>query len=179
TRRGFDSDGRMLIRFENQIFFDKWGQANVGKFNRHFRFDLDRPWQSHQWRPTPDATWREVHEDHNSEWQAFTLAQSLDDTAAKLAIAMGAPQIMGFNYPVIGHLSVDQMFADFSTSEQHQIIGFFDLIGGLTADSRQLDALRRQDFDSFAALQYGGQQAARQANNLRRLLAAFQALQEK
>ncbi len=115
-----------------------------------------------------------MHGKQSSEWAAFEFAAGLDDTAAKLALAMGAPQIMGFNYATIGHLSVDQMYTAFSTSEHYQIIGLFDLIGGPAGSSRPLLALQARDFDTFAVLYNGPGQAARYSSMLRSAYAAYQ-----
>jgi hypothetical protein len=178
-QRGFAGDGRMIIRFENHIFFDKWGQDNQDEFQMHFRFDADRPWQKHQWRPGVNEAWRDPHGKQSEEWGVFEFARTLDDTAAKLSLAMGMPQIMGFNYPVIGHVSVDQMYRDFSASESYQIIGFFDLIGGPSASSRELRALQAQDFDTFAGLYHGSRQAAGHSAMLRRAFQAFKRLKPR
>jgi len=173
---GISREGRMRLRFENHIFFDSWGRENRELFETHFRFDAARPWQKHQWRPLPDGAWHDCHKGHGDEWSVFEFAQSLDDTAAKLSAAMGAPHILGLNYAAIGHRSVDQMFADFSRSEGYQIIGLFDLIGGPQSRSRPLAALQAVNFEDFAALHLGGGQAARYSSLLRRAFEAFERL---
>jgi hypothetical protein len=107
-----------------------------------------------------DAPWQRCHGRQEDEWAAFELARVLDDTAAKEAIAMGAPRILGFLAPEIGYPSVDQMFRDFSAGEGAQLIGFFDLLRGPTGRSRRMEALRCADFYTFAALHNGVDQAA-------------------
>ena len=89
----------------------------------------------------------------------FEFACSLDDTAAKRSISMGAPQIMGFNCTAIGCESPQEMFDCFAGSERDQIIGFFDFVGGGTTDSARVQALQRQDFLTFATLYNGTGQA--------------------
>jgi len=37
--KGFADDGRMVIRFENHVFWDKWGKVHADVFNAHFRFN--------------------------------------------------------------------------------------------------------------------------------------------
>jgi hypothetical protein len=157
--RGFGADGRLLIRFENHIFYDRWGRHDPGRFLQHFHFNADRPWADHSWRAAVDAPWRRCHGRQEEEWAAFELARVLDDTAAKDAIAMGAPRIMGLLHPEIGYASVDQMYHDFSTGEGTQLTGFFDLLRGPTGNSRRMEALRRKDFYTFAALHNGADQA--------------------
>ena len=92
-------DGRLIIRFENHIFFDEWGKLDPERFAQYFRFDLNEPWQGHQWRPSPDQPWQDFHGNQAAEWQVFTLARdTLNATAALRSISMGLPQIMGFNH---------------------------------------------------------------------------------
>ena len=172
--RGLASDGRMIIRFENQVFFDNWGNQHPEMFQQHFRFDPSRPWQKHQWRPSADGAWRDCHGTQADEWEVFEFARTLDETAAKLSIGIGRPKMMGFNYAVIGYESVGQMFDAFSGGERYHILGFFDLISGPSASSRRLKALQAQDFDAFAALHYGSRQAARYGSTIRSLFEAFQ-----
>jgi hypothetical protein len=157
--RGFGSERRMLIRFENHIFYDRWGREDPGRFLQHFHFNADRPWADHAWRAAVDAPWRPCHGRQDDEWAAFELARVLDDTAAKKSIAMGAPRMLGLLHPEIGYASVDQMFGDFSAGEGAQLTGFFDLIRGPTGRSRRMDALQRGDFYTFAVLHNGTDQA--------------------
>jgi hypothetical protein len=68
---------------------------------------------------------------------------------------MGSPQIMGFNFAMLGYPSVQEMFAAFEGGERAQIEGLFNFIAarGLT------DALRQRDMRSFAAGYNGAGQA--------------------
>jgi hypothetical protein len=157
--RGFGSERRMLIRFESNIFYERWGRHDPGRFLQHFHFNADRPWADHAWRAAVDAPWRRCHGHQEDEWAAFELARVLDDIAAKESIAMGAPRILGFLHSEIGYASVDQMFRDFSAGEGAQLTGFFDLIRGPTGRSRRMEALRRGDFYTFAVLHNGTDQA--------------------
>ncbi|HLZ70564.1 MAG TPA: N-acetylmuramidase domain-containing protein [Dehalococcoidia bacterium] len=174
--RAFPADGRMIIRFENHIFHDEWGGHAPDAFARHFASGDEQPWQGHLWRPSPAEAWREFHGDQSAEWQVFEFACGLDDTAAKRAISMGAPQIMGFNHAAIGYASVQAMFDAFSCSAQAQLIGFFDFVRGASADSPRLLALQRQDFHAFAALYNGSGQAATYAGMMENVFNAFQRL---
>ena len=107
------------------------------------------------------------------------LACSLDDTAARRSISMGAPQIMGFNHAGIGYETVQAMFDAFSGSEQAQLIGFFDFVQGASGNGPALAALQSQDFTTFAVQYNGPGQAASYAslianayNTLQRLRSA-------
>jgi hypothetical protein len=157
--RGFGADGRMLIRFENHLFYERWGRRDSGRYLQHFHFNADRPWADHSWRAAVDAPWRRCHGRQEDEWAAFELARVLDDTAAKESIAMGAPRILGLLHPEIGYPSVDEMYLTFSANEGTQVTGFFDLVRGAAGRSRRMEALRRADFYTFAALHHGADQA--------------------
>ena len=172
-RRGVDRSGRLVIRFENHIFYERWGRQNEETFHKHFRFDPTQPWQKHQWRPGAGKKWRDCHTRQDEEWKAFELASSLDDTAAKLSLGMGLAETMGFNYAAIGYESVEQMFEAFSAGERYQVYSVFDLIA---SDFRQLEALRAKDFDVYAALHYGSQQGAKYGTMIRSLYEAFERL---
>jgi hypothetical protein len=175
-QRGFGSDGRMLIRFENHIFLEKWGRQDPGRYWEHFYFDPERPWSDHRWRATVDARWQPCHGRQADEWAAFELARTLDETAAKESTAMGAPRLMGFLHPEIGHQSVDQMYSDFAAGEGAQLVGFFDFLRGPSGHSRRLAALRQHDFCKFAALHNGPGQAAAYGAMIAHAFEAFQGL---
>lgn len=176
--RAFSADGRMIIRFENHIFFDRWGHQHGDAFNRYFQFDPDpaRSWQKHAWRPAENGPWREFHGSQRGEWEVFDFASRLSPRDARLSISMGVPQIMGFNHSAIGYGTVEEMFDAFSTSAHSQILGFFDFVRGPSGSSRRLEALQQRDFAAFAALYNGPGQAARYAGLLKDAVDAFRAM---
>ncbi|NUM45925.1 MAG: DUF3380 domain-containing protein [Anaerolineales bacterium] len=156
--RGFGTDGRMLIRFENHIFFEYWGKNNQTKYNQHFRFDANQKWTGHQFRKASGQGWQDVHiRQQSREWEAFEFANQLSSTAAKLSISMGAPQIMGFNYALVGFSSVQEMFDTFSKGDREQILAFFEFVKG--KDNRKVDALQKKDYVTFAKYYNGTGQA--------------------
>ena len=157
--RAFSAAGRMIIRFENHILWNLWGDENAERFNTHFRFSQDAPWQggSHEWRSGADAAWQPVHTDQQSEWNALNAARYFgNEQAAKQSISMGAPQIMGFNHAVIGYPGVDEMFDAFSNSAALQVVGFFDFI---RSNGALLEALQQERLVDFAAGYNGSGQA--------------------
>lgn len=175
-RRGIAPDGRLLIRFEPQIFYEKWGQAHSERFADHFKFDPTQPHQDHHWRTSAGDEWQACHDNQASEWAAFRQARILDETAAKLSLQMGLAEMMGFNYAILGYHSVDGMFKALATNERYQLFALFDFIGGESSDSRRLAALRDDDFETFAALHYGFGHAARYSVGLRQAAEAFRRL---
>ena len=84
-------------------------------------------------------------------WQQFDEAAALDEGAAIQATSWGAFQLMGFHYKNLGYASPQAMRADMDT-EQGQLSAFVRFI---KADPVLLDALRRQDWQSFAG-RYNG-----------------------
>jgi hypothetical protein len=155
--RAFGPDGRMIIRFENHIFHSRWGEHHPDAFARYFAFNPNRHWRDHRWRPAPDQAWRSFHGGQDAEWEVFDFACALDDTAARLSISMGGPQIMGFNYAALGYASVQHMFYAFAASERNQVVGFFDFVR--SRGQAAVQALQSLDFNRFARFYNGSGQA--------------------
>ncbi len=176
-RRGLAASGRLVLRFENHIFWAHWGKENEARFRELFDFDPAQPWLKHRWRPSADGDWLDCHGTQEEEWQAFECARVLDETAAMLSTGLGLAGMMGFNFATVGYESAGQMFDAFSSSERYQIFAVFDLIAGPSTNTRQLAALRRKDLDSFSTLHYGNAQAAKYSSILQGLYEAFQELE--
>ncbi|HNB50573.1 MAG TPA: N-acetylmuramidase domain-containing protein [Anaerolineales bacterium] len=172
--RGFGTDGRMLIRFENHIFYEYWGKNNQTRYNQCFRFDANQKWTGHQFRKA-GAGWQDVHVRQQSrEWEAFELASQLSSTAAKLSISMGSPQIMGFNYSLLGFSSVQEMFDTFTKGDREQILAFFQFVKG--KDNRKIDALQRKDYTTFAKFYNGTGQAQKYGGLIQDVYETFRQL---
>ncbi|MFN8375271.1 MAG: N-acetylmuramidase domain-containing protein [Anaerolineae bacterium] len=140
--RGFDQEsGRMIIRFENHLFYRNWGRSNRAAFDQHFRFNRGRGWTGHQFRSGADGEFQSVHSGQESEWTTFEFARGLDAQAAMLSISMGNAQILGSNYRLVGYRSVQEMFDDMSGSLQAQTEGLFTFIarrrGGIIVTALQ------------------------------------------
>ncbi len=171
--RAFGRDGSLIIRFENHSFYDFWGTDNQDVYFEHFRFESGRRWRGHLFRTEPGADWLEFHGDQVREWEALDLARGFDDTAALKSISMGAPQIMGFNHEAIGFRTVQEMMQHMSQSTRHQILSLFDFF-----DERQVEALRSQDFRTFARCYNGTGQMNRYSELLWECYRAFENLRE-
>jgi hypothetical protein len=144
---------RMVIRFENHIFYDCWGKQRPDLFNQHFRFDPTIRWKGHEWRPDPNSPWLPCHTNQLAEWQVFAFARTrCNDSAAKLATSMGPAQIMGFNFDRLGYDSVDAMYDAFESSEEHQLRGFFAFV---RSQPGALAALQNNDLHTFARIYNG------------------------
>jgi hypothetical protein len=168
--------GRLLIRFENHHFFRHWGKANPQRFAAHFQFNAQKAWTGHVFRASASAPFENVHQDQSSEWRCFEFARTLDDTAAKLSISMGGPQILGSNYTEAGFESVGEMFDAFSSGEKAQIVAFFDFLQGTGTHPPKILALQKLDFVRFAELYNGPGNAAEYGARLSGTYDAFQRL---
>ncbi|CAN5570267.1 hypothetical protein BH10CHL1_BH10CHL1_49170 [soil metagenome] len=168
----FGADGRIIIRFENHIFYEYWGRTHEELFRQHFAFNPAQGVQGQFWRPDANAGWLPCHVDQQGEWQVFEFARALDEQAALCSISMGAPQVMGFNYQMIGYATVHEMFHAFQADVRNQLASLFRFIqvNGLA------DVIRNQDFPTFARIYNGPGQAAYYANLIRGYMTAFQAL---
>ena len=162
--------GRMVIRFENHVFFDRWGKANPAVFAEHFRYSAAARWKGHEFRAGAADAWKSFHGKQSGEWEVFELAQGLDRRAARMSISMGLPQVMGFNFAALGYASVDEMFdafADPATGERAQVVGMFDFVRGAKGTSPMLDALRGKDWTGFARRYNGSGQAEAYGSRLK------------
>lgn len=146
--KAFNADGKMFIRFEVHIFHRYWGVNNQAIFDQHFQFES---WKNHKFRLNTSDDWRAVHIGQEQEWRVLEFARSLDDTAGLSSISMGAPQMMGFNYKIMGYESVQEMFESFARSANAQILGMFDFIRSANA----IRHLQTGDMLSFATIYNG------------------------
>ena len=168
----FGSDGRMIIRFENHIFYNYWGKQNEATYRQHFTFTPGESWKGHQWRPSPNVGWSNFHGNQQTEWQVFEFARQLDEKAAIYAISMGAPQIMGFNHQRIGYSSPQEMFQAFQLNADAQIASLFRFM----EVNNLVDAIRSCDFRAFAQVYNGPGQADHYGNIIQERFQACQQL---
>lgn len=143
--KGFAGDGRCLIRFENHIFDQYWGKYHPEIFVTHFKYDSDRKWVNHYFRPSENAEWVDFHGNQDREWMVLNFARTLDDTEALRSMSMGLSQIMGLNFPILGYNSVQEMFVNYCKDIRYHLFGFFDFL-----NENMKNALRNRDFVLFA-----------------------------
>jgi len=157
---GFGPDGRMKIRFENHVFYSRWGKHNQAKFADHFKYDSGQKWKGHYWRSNKDLPWEKLHTrslGQKGEWAVLEFALTLDDEAAYDSISMGAPQVMGFNSEKVGYDTAGEMFTAWKMGDREQILGLFDFI---RSSHKMVRALRDKDYEAFAYRYNGSGQAA-------------------
>lgn len=153
---------RPILRFENHVFFARWGKDHETDFDCHFRFGgrgdvVGSRWEQHRFRAAPQGEWQRFHGDQSLEYEAFALAARLASReTACLSASVGGPQIMGFNHAVVGYASAAAMFAAFARSERWQVLGFFDFCKAKDL----VPAIRDHRWHDFAAVYNGPGNAA-------------------
>lgn len=146
---GMTSEGP-TIRFENHIFFDRWGTAHRTRFDAHFQFDSTKRWQGHRWRPDASGAWQVCHQSGQAgEWAVFRFAAGLDAGAAITSMSIGLAQIMGFHHRRLGYDTPQSMLDAFSRGDGPQILGFFDFVTTSSNDTLGT-AIRNKDWYTFA-----------------------------
>jgi hypothetical protein len=172
----FDAAGRVIIRFENHIFWRYFGERNPEVFNRHFVFNAQRRWQGHRFRPDAAGPWISFHGDNAREWQALEFAATLDENAAYRSASFGMAQVMGFNHSRLGYTTAREMADAKQADVRFHILGLFDFVKGPGPTSELLEALRRRDFLKFATAYNGPGQAPQYAAKLEHFATAWTTL---
>lgn len=178
--KGFQKSNqdRMIIRFENHVFWKTWGKENPQIFHQHFKYGKqedgrNKIWLGHQFRPSQEGNWKTFHGSQSKEWEVLDFAKALDESAALTSISMGAPQIMGFHYKRLGFESAKEMFNKFNKDIQYQIEGFYHFMS-----SPMIQALQENDFITFAELYNGSGQKEKYGNWIQEHYQIFKELQK-
>ena len=150
---GFFRDGRLLIRFENYTFID---EAN--KLGSNLSYDLVKynpnNYEDEHYRKNTNSDWISIHDTPNTRYASLEWAKSLNREAAYRSISMGFPQIMGFNYAMLGYESAEQMYNAFSSGYTGQINGFFAFVQN-DHNGAIINALKNNDARKAIALYNG------------------------
>lgn len=158
--------GRATIRFENHIFYRRWGRDNQSVFDRHFKFRRGdgkaNEWKDHKFRPSDTGPWGTFHGNQDKEWAVYEFAAKLDPEAAAASTSIGGFQIMGFNYEnaddddldaesakfaLCDYGSAKELVDAFQASDRAQIRGFFAFVRNTGLG----DSLRKSHWRRFAA----------------------------
>jgi hypothetical protein len=169
----FDADGRLIIRFENHVFWNLFGKNDPETFNRHFKFNAQERWKGHQFRANPGEPWAGFHGNNAKEWQVLEFAARLEESAAYRSASYGMAQVMGFNHSRLGYQSAREMVEAMQGDVRFHILGLFDFVKGAGTTSEMLEALRRRDYLKFATGYNGTGQAAEYAARIERFAAAW------
>ena len=131
--KGFDKiTGKPILRFENHVFkreLQTQGVYDESTFDQHFRFDSVRGWQGHMYRGgslgNPSGEWKTFHGNQQRENEVLNLAASWNEEAAYRSASYGLPQIMGFNFAMMGQNSAKVMYTLFTQSIENQLDALF------------------------------------------------------
>lgn len=152
--------GKVIIRFENHIFYNKWGKRNKMKYYNHFDFNKTKKWSDHLFRQLETDEFIRFHGNQSREWEVFEFARGLDDTAAIKSISIGLAQIMGFSHKMVGYETPQKMLQKMTVSEEEQLNGMFNFI---LAKKICLTGLRTKNYKMFASGYNGPGQAEKYA----------------
>jgi hypothetical protein len=145
--RGFDDRGNPITRFENHVFFRRWGDKHKSEFDKHFTFDSTTKYKGHTFRKSESDSFETFHLDNSKEMKVLAFARSLDDTAALQSASYGAAQVMGFNHKTLGYQTVQTMHKDFTLGIRPQLDGMIAYIKNTKAC---MEGLRERDYFKFA-----------------------------
>jgi len=145
--RGFDEEGNVITRFENHVFFKRWGEKNKKVFDQHFTFDPETRHKGHTFRKGTTGAFATFHNNNAKELEVLAFARTLDDTVALESASYGAAQVMGFNFAKLGYSNVQAMVTDFATGIRPQLDG---MISFIKSTKLCMDGLKAKDYVKFA-----------------------------
>jgi hypothetical protein len=147
TPKGIDVSGFPVIQFEGHIFWQQLVATKSPALNpstllsdhpEYFDIIYPRLDKRYMLKPLP-------------EWDQLFKARRIHHAAADKSASWGAFQVMGFNAETVGFDSIGA-FADAMFTLEGQTKAF---VGYLKAVPRTIDALKRQDWETFARLYNG------------------------
>lgn len=107
-----------------------------------------------------------------NEWQNLGRAYDVDAEAALLSTSYGLPQLMGFNWQVTRHQSLEEMVLAFQDSCVEQVAGFF----GFVKENGLVKFILNADWREFTRRYNGPGNVDAYSGKLIRALAVAQAL---
>jgi hypothetical protein len=165
---------KAIVRFENHVFWDRWGKSNKGVYDLHFDFDRSKGgkrFTDHLFRETATGQWNNCHQNQTQEWNVMEFAASLSSKEEAYGSASwGAGQIMGFNSASVGFATATELAEAYNRSERSQVTGIFEFIRahGLVS------AVQAADYIAVAKKYNGKGQAAVYGANIKAAAEAYQ-----
>jgi len=139
-----------VLRFENHVYWDRWGGDHAATFDQHFVFGghgaIGKRWEGHKWRKDRKDAWKSFHGTQAGEYEVYRFAKTLSgrELAAQSA-SWGGTQVMGFNHALTGYASACDMVDAFMDDERWQVLGFFDFC----RSAGLIGAIKAQDWVTF------------------------------
>lgn len=138
--------GRPVIRLEVHHLWRNVPTDLRSQVDERFVVRGPKPWEGHEWRPAPRATWEPLHVGQEREWRAYTLARGIHAHAAIRATSWGLGQVLGLHWQRCGYAS-PEAFESAQSTEAGQIDTMAGFIAG---DGALVAALRAHDWRGFA-----------------------------
>lgn len=172
------------LRFENHLFFRRWGKKNISLYDQHFQHGgragiTGFPWWNHRFRESANGDFLGFHGAQRLEYQVLRLAcQLAGDQPALCSASIGAPQILLSHHRRLGYETAREMHQAFQLSERAQVAGLLDFLnhwpateGNNQQQSRELaegglEFLRDFKWLEFARYYNGSGQAKKYAKRL-------------
>jgi len=145
--KGFGKEGKVIIRFENHLFYRFWGKFNEKVYNKHFKYRTGgQSWKDHAFRKDKSfGGWEAFHGNQMKEWEVLNFARTLDNEKALMCASYGAPQVLGTNFKMIGYKNPQDLLDHFEKDIRYHIIALFDILS-----PSMIDYIRKKEFVSFA-----------------------------
>ena len=169
--KAYGPEGKVLIRFENHLFYRFWGKQNRAVFDKHFQFSRKQYWTNHLFRKSKRDEWISFHGNQKKEWEVFEFAKNLNSKAAHISASYGAPQILGTNYKTVGYNSPNDLLDNFSKDVRFHVMALFDFF-----NPQMIRHIKNKDFTSFARYYNGAGQASRYGKYIKDYYNAFKSL---
>jgi LAS superfamily LD-carboxypeptidase LdcB len=173
-----------IIRFENHLFYRKWGKENQTSYNQHFQHGghngiSGEAWQNHKFREMPTEPFQTFHGDQTREYQVLAFASRLaGEDIALQCISIGGPQILISGYRMLGYSTPRELYDAFQSGERPQVLGFFDFCQYKLGHGRNRGALLRHlaalNWEEFARGYNGAGKVATYSRKLREAYTAAQ-----
>jgi N-acetylmuramidase-like protein len=168
---------RAIIRFENHLFFNRWGSAHPDVYDAHFQHGgrggiPEESWKNHRWRATVAQPFATFHGDQDAEYRVLAFATRLSNEETALqCISIGGSQILVSNHRMIGYDTARGMYDAFQAGERAHVLGFFDFCnyryGHGARRGEMLRDLALLRWEDFARGYNGGGQVPEYAGHLR------------
>ncbi len=155
-----DTLNRPIIRFENHIFYDRFGKNNLEIFQKHYQFNSSKRWTEHKFKINELDNWTTMHTgDNQIEWSAMTLATGLLNESFEPALesaSFGLGQVMCFHWKRLGYNSAKE-FMESAFDINNQIS---HMVKFIQTDAKLLKALQIKDWATVAKIYNGSGQVS-------------------
>lgn len=141
-RSGFGPEGLPVIAYEGHLF----------RRYTDMKYDQTHPSLSYRYTGKAGPQWQVNNKNQTTAWKTLTTAMELDVDAALMCCSWGMFQVLGSNYYMTGHRSVQKFVEDMKRGEIGQLDVFVEYC---KKKSGMIDALKGKDFRNMAKLYNG------------------------